>query len=235
MAKAVVVRRRLVLFASVFVGAIALSACQPKEFHQLELADAGHSEDLQDDFESEDMEWLQALSCRRANATQIAQVDSGNRKREEFLRRCRAQTDSSPWCDQLVRPNPDSRGSFECTYGGGQPHQLIHPDESTWKYAIKAVDLVKKVQAKGVKVCLIYNWWRPEPYNANVGGAAGRHPNGTSVDVRFCSKAEQNKAFVELCKLRKQGELRALGYYSGTGLHFGVGDSVANTWGRSCP
>lgn len=69
--------------------------------------------------------------------------------------------------------------------------------------------------------------------DANVGGAAGRHPFG-SVDVRFKTKNGQAKAHKELCKSRKLGRLRALGFYPGTGLHFGMGDKVANTWGKSC-
>ena len=82
---------------------------------------------------------------------------------------------------------------------------------------------------------IIYNWWRPEPYNKNVGGSATRHPFGTSIDVRFRSKSIQNKAFSELCKMRKNGRVRAIGYYASTALHFGIGDARANTWGKACP
>jgi hypothetical protein len=42
------------------------------------------------------------------------------------------------------------------------------------------------------------------------------------------------KAFSQLCKWRAQGRLRAVGYYGSTGLHFGIGDKTANTWGKSC-
>lgn len=36
------------------------------------------------------------------------------------------------------------------------------------------------------------------------------------------------------CQYRKNGRLRALGYYAGTGLHLGVGDTNPNTWGKAC-
>ena len=100
---------------------------------------------------------------------------------------------------------------------------------------MEASQLVKELEKKGIKVCLIYNWWRPEPYNANVGGAAGRHPYGTSVDTRMCTLADMEKAFTQLCEWREEGRLRAIGYYGSTGLHFGMGDAVANTWGKDCP
>lgn len=180
-------------------------------------------------------EGVDMWACRRATASQIAYVNQGNAKKDRFLQACARQTGGSVWCNQLIRPNPSSRNTFACTYGSSQPHQLIHPDESTWDFAFEAVRLVDDLERRGMDVCVIYNWWRPEPYNANVGGAAGRHPYGTSVDVRFCSKSDQNRAHAQLCTWRRQGRLRALGYYASTALHFGVGDRVGNTWGKSCP
>ncbi|MBY0385975.1 hypothetical protein K2X05_12520, partial [bacterium] len=141
----------------------------------------------------------------------------------------------SPWCIQLIRPNPSSKSIFACTYGANQIHQLIHPNQDTWKYAYQAVNLIERLEMNGIKIAQIYNWWRPEPYNKNVGGAPGRHPAGTSVDVRFSTKNDQIRAHNLLCKWRKQGELRALGYYSSSALHFGIGDTSANTWGKNCP
>jgi hypothetical protein len=177
---------------------------------------------------------LTPFGCREASRAQLAQVEEGNRKRDAFLRRCAEETGRSPWCNQLVRPNPDSVSTFRCTYGSAVPHQLIHPGEATWKHAIRAVKIIESLEARGFRVCEIYNWWRPEPYNKNVGGAAGRHPYGTSVDVRFCSAKEAVRGFDELCKYRKRGEVRALGYYGNSGVHLGVGDASANTWGRAC-
>jgi hypothetical protein len=177
---------------------------------------------------------LTPYACREASRAQLAQVEEGNRKRDLFLRRCAEETGRSPWCNQLVRPNPDSVSTFRCTYGSAVPHQLVHPSEGTWKNAIKAVKIIESLEAKGYRVCEIYNWWRPEPYNKNVGGAAGRHPYGTSVDVRFCSAKEAVRGFDELCKYRRRGEVRALGYYGNSGVHLGVGDASANTWGRAC-
>ena len=179
-------------------------------------------------------EWLGSLACREASRTQLLQVEEGNRKKDRFLRYCAEKTNNSPWCAQLARPNPDSIGTFRCTYGSAQPHQLIHPTEKTWDYAVRAVKLVEQLNAKGIRVCEIYNWWRPEPYNKNVGGAAGRHPYGTSVDIRFCSNKEAVRGFDSLCANRKRGEVRALGYYGTSGVHLGVGDATANTWGRAC-
>jgi hypothetical protein len=187
--------------------------------------------DLNEDIFSEG---IHPLACRPANARQIAEVNSGNKKAEEFLNYCEIRTSNSHWCSQVIRPNPESRSIFRCTYGASQPHQLIHPDESTWENAIKAIELVQRLEMKDIRVCLIYNWWRPEPYNGNVGGAAGRHPFGTSVDVRFCSMQDMEKAFRQLCIWRKEGHLRALGYYGSTGLHLGIADRTANTWGKSC-
>lgn len=174
------------------------------------------------------------LRCVRANRDQIVEVNLGNQKASGFLSECARRTSGSAWCSQVVRPNPESRQIFSCTYGADQPHQLIHPDEVTWENAIKAVHIVDELETKGIKVCLIYNWWRPEPYNANVGGAPGRHPSGTSVDVRFCSKRDMERAFKQLCIWRSQGHLRALGYYGSTALHLGIGDRTANTWGKRC-
>lgn len=182
-----------------------------------------------------DEDLVGALGCKKATAQQIRVVNQGNAKKEDFLQRCARETGGSAWCSQLTRPNPSSISTFRCTYGTSQVHQLIHPSETTWKNAIGAVRLIQELEQKGYRVCLIYNWWRPEPYNQNVGGAAGRHPLATSVDVRFCSNSDANKAFDELCKYRKQGRIRAIGHYGTNALHFGVGDSTGNTWGRSCP
>lgn len=179
-------------------------------------------------------DFMEILACRRASSSQIAVVNQGNAKRSRFYNNCVSVTGSSKWCEQVERPNPSSRSTFNCTYGSGQVHRLIHPSESTWKHATKAIQLIQALGAKGICVSQIYNWWRPEPYNKNVGGAAGRHPFGTSVDVRFCSSGDAKRGFDELCKSRRAGQVRALGYYGGSGVHIGVGDSSGNTWGRSC-
>ena len=178
---------------------------------------------------------LRPFICIRATGAQINAIDLGDKKLQRFLASCYAATGSSPWCTEVARPNPQSEPTFDCTYSVDQAHYLIHPDESTWKYAFSAIQLVKELELKGIKVCTIYNWWRPEPYNANVGGASGRHPFGTSVDVRLCTLPDMERAFLQLCTWRKQGRLRAVGYYGSTGLHLGMGDRVANTWGKSCP
>lgn len=202
--------------------------------HSLNMSFSEHVEDFaEDDLESMP-DLFEILGCARASSSQVKPVNQGNQKRSQFLNYCKSMTGSSSWCSQVERPNPSSKSTFRCTYGSSQPHRLIHPSESTWKYAVKAIQLVQALSKKGICVSQIYNWWRPEPYNKNVGGAAGRHPYGTSVDVRFCSSSHAKKAFDELCKYRKRGEVRALGYYGSTGVHIGVGDRTANTWGRSC-
>lgn len=174
-------------------------------------------------------------ACTKATSSQLAAVNQGNQKKTEFLNQCAQATGNSAWCTQIIRPNPDSISTFRCTYGENQVHQLIHPDKSTWKNAINAVKLIQELEQKGFRIKLIYNWWRPEPYNKNVGGAAGRHPYATSVDVRFISNTQADQAFDELCKYRKQGRIRAIGHYGTNALHFGMGDATGNTWGRTCP
>lgn len=220
----------------ILVGIFFLLGCQ-------QGMDAGNTEispENTEEYVEEDAELIEDLmyekaSCVKATSSQISTVNLGNTKVEDFLDQCGIATQGSPWCMQLIRPNPSSKGVFQCTYGINQPHQLIHPNASTWSYAYQAVSLIERLEMNGIKVAQIYNWWRPEPYNKNVGGAAGRHPYGTSVDVRFSTKNDQAKAHSLLCKWRKQGELRALGYYSSSSLHLGIGDSSANTWGKSCP
>jgi hypothetical protein len=172
--------------------------------------------------------------CQPASAAQKNFVARGNAKAKKFLDRCNRASGFSRWCLQLMRPNPSSQNVFRCTYGASFPHQLVHPNEATWANALRAVQIVRDLEGLGVRVAQIYNWWRPEPYNSNVGGARTRHPLGTSVDVRFSSQADMEKAHKLLCLFRKRGRLRALGYYGSTGLHFGVGDRVPNTWGKSC-
>lgn len=200
---------------------------------------AGDDEDIADHLHNEEgsarPSSIDPQGCKKATSEQLFQVNLGNEKKDEFLNRCIQETGSSYWCGQLVHPNWDSASTFSCTYGSEQVHQLIHPDEDTWKYAITAVQIVQELADKNIRTCRIYNWWRPEPYNKNVGGAGGRHPYGTSVDVRFCSEREANLAFAELCKIRRTGRIRAIGHYGSASLHFGVGDRNANTWGRSCP
>ena len=177
---------------------------------------------------------LYEMGCLKASSTQMKSVNLGNTKKEEFLALCASKTNNSAWCSQLVRPNPSSSNTFKCTYGSTQVHQLIDPDEATWKYPIEAVRIIQDLQGMGIKVSQIYNWWRPEPYNKNVGGAAGRHPYGTSVDVRFASTTDAGKAWKAMCKMRAQKRIRALGDYGSSSLHIGVGDKTANTWGKTC-
>ncbi|MES2966637.1 MAG: hypothetical protein V4668_02530 [Patescibacteria group bacterium] len=209
--------------------------CERAELNRYDVSQAEHQHNIQDDSELEpELAEIESVKCVRASRAQIATVDLGNTKLNQFLSRCSAETQNSSWCQQVARPNPESHGTFDCTYSVQQPHFFIHPDEKSWDYAITAVKLIKELQTMGVKIATIYNWWRPEPYNSNVGGAAGRHPFGTSIDVRFASKADQEKAHKQLCKWRAQGRLRALGYYSGTALHLGIGDKAANTWGKAC-
>lgn len=194
----------------------------------------GTHENSFDEMGLEGMSW-QPRGCQAATLSQIAIVDLGNSKADDFYKQCLASTQNSRWCSQVLRPNPDSLTTFNCTYGNKQPHQLVNPDETSWQYPIQAVQLVEELESLGIKTCLIYNWWRPEPYNTNVGGAAGRHPFATSVDVRFCSPGDMEAAFSRLCEWRAQGKLRAIGYYGTNSLHIGVGDRTANTWGKSCP
>lgn len=224
-------------------------SCAREEINRHDVAKAPHVEQPQDDHESapsapegsapnqpqQQLPPAYRAGCTKANSQQWAEVNFGLTKLSYFINYCVTQTGSQEWCNQIARPNPDSHATFACTYSPQQDPHFIHPDETTWANAVQAVRLVQELVAMGVGVDIIYNWWRPEPYNANVGGAAGRHPYGTSVDVRFINKTEQNRAHAQLCKWRSAGRLRALGYYDGTGLHLGIADKTANTWGKSCP
>lgn len=216
---------RLTFVNALLVACVPLTFAHASEFESIDYSQPDYDEDA----------IVLPFACRRATASQVAQVNLGLTKLQSFLAACALATNGSRWCNELTRPNPDSVDTFHCTYGTSQSHNLIHPDESTWANAFQAVNLVEELEAKGFKTCIIYNWWRPEPYNRNVGGAPGRHPMGTSVDVRFCSMAEMTRAHTQLCEWRKQGRLRALGYYGTTALHFGIGDREATTWGKDCP
>lgn len=220
------------------IGGLVFSqlGCGKAALNKFDASQAEHSEQVEDDSELEQIlpDFLGA-NCIRATSLQVSVINQGNSKLTKFMNQCYAGTGNSKWCQQVARPNPQMHSIFDCTYSISQAHYFVDPDESTWKYAIVAVNLVQELQKMGINVSTIYNWWRPEPYNKNVGGAAGRHPYGTSVDVRFATKGDQAIAHKQLCKWRRQGRLRALGYYSGTDLHFGIGDKVANTWGKSCP
>lgn len=214
----------VLVFSNLFhLNSQAQTASDPSQFSD--------ADDLEELFDLRSF----GLSCKRATKSQRAVVDKGNQLAQDFLAGCLKATGSQYWCEQVMRPNPDSLSIFQCTYGENQVHQLINPDKRTWPNAYRAVRLVNALQAEGIKPCLIYNWWRPEPYNQNVGGVPGRHPKGTSVDVRFCSMPEMESAFLKLCSWRANGQLRALGYYGTTGLHLGIADKLANTWGKSCP
>lgn len=220
--------------SAVFLVAILPFASNGQVFSPEEFNEHGEDHMHIESVENSPIPEEDILGCIKATLSQIKVVNLGNEKKEDFLDRCSKETNGSFWCNQLVRPNTGSVSKFKCTYGSNQTHQLIHPNESTWRYPITAVKVLQELSSKGIKICQIYNWWRPEPYNKNVGGAAGRHPYGTSIDVRFCSKAEANRAFRELCKIRAQGRIRAIGHYGSSSLHIGVGDRLANTWGKSC-
>lgn len=175
-----------------------------------------------------------AIDCQKASPAQVAEVNRGLARQDEFLAAFAKATGGSGWCSQLIRPSPTGREVFRCTYGDQQVYRLVHPDPDTWKHAFKAVRMIQALQGEKIRVCEIYYWWRPEPFNTNAGGAPTRHPYGTSVDVRFCSMADMEKAHRRLCAWRAAGELRAVGYYGSRELHFGIADRIGNTWGKDC-
>lgn len=181
-------------------------------------------------------ELINPFACIKATKEQITVVNQGNAVADAFLKACYQATANSHWCKDLMRtdPHPTNRQIFSCTYGYSQPYRLIHPGTSTWKNAFQGVNLIRELEAKGISVIQIYNWWRPEPYNKNIGGAPTRHPYGTAVDVQFSTMNDMEKAHKILCGWRAQGRLRALGYYGTRELHFGINDSIPNTWGKSC-
>ena len=95
-------------------------------------------------------------ACARASSSHISVVNSGASKLNKFLNRCYSETNSKKWCEEVARPNPESSSAFDCTNSIQQAHVSVHPDESTWKYAIGAVKVVRELVAQGVKVSTIY-------------------------------------------------------------------------------
>jgi len=183
----------------------------------------------------EELEEMDApVQCKRASLSEIEEVKSGNQKYSAFIEQCKTHNIDQKWCEQLTHPNQNEISKFKCTYGNEFEHRLIHPDESTWENAFRAAKIVQRLITEQIKVVEIYNWWRPEVYNRNVGGSPLRHPHGVSVDIRMSSVSEMEKAHKKLCEWRKKGEIRAVGYYGSTGLHVGVADEWANTWGKPC-
>lgn len=221
----------LIYISLIFCLALS-SKVQGHEPHADEATDQIEAHELEMQLSAFDL--VAEQSCQKATTAQKNKINQGNDLRKTFQSECIKKTGNPELCAEVERPNPDSKSIFSCTYGANQPHLLINPSQSTWKNAFKAIEIVEKLKAKGFCFAEIYNWWRPEPYNKNVGGAAGRHPFGTSVDVRFCTNKDAIRAFDELCKFKARGEIKAIGYYGSTGVHIGVGDKLANTWGRSC-
>lgn len=150
----------------------------------------------------------------------------------KFVRTCLEKGVLQRYCFDMTHPNLDSIEQFRCTYPG-KPHLLIPKDESEWTFAFEAA-LILQNMARETKVCIdeIYNWYRPEPYNKNVGGRPNRHPNATAIDVQFCTKEDAKKAHRALCELYKKKAIWALGSYpSGNKLHIGVRPERHTTWG----
>lgn len=226
--------RMNIIGLTIFMVSLGLTACGDQSRFKSQEENPTISQDETEDLELLEDNLVHPFGCKKATSVQIAVVNQGNKRKGEFLQRCARETGGSEWCAQLVRPNPSSISIFRCTYGNSQQHQLIHPNSATWTNAFQAVRLVQELEQKGFRICQIYNWWRPEPYNKNVGGAPGRHPFATSVDVRFCSNADADRAFDQLCEYRRQGKIRAIGHYGTSSLHFGIGDSNGNTWGKNC-
>jgi hypothetical protein len=150
----------------------------------------------------------------------------------EFMNACIARGISEGFCNNLTHPNSQSIHEFRCTYPG-KPHILIPPDKTKWEHAFKGATLVQN-GIKNNELCVeeIYNWYRPEPYNDNVDGKPGRHPEGTAIDVRFCTKEDAKKAAKYFCEQFKAGALWAVGSYpSGDKLHLGMEPEKNTTWG----
>lgn len=117
---------------------ILVSGCQVEDgaHDQVVADDAPDIHEVEDDLEFLFMaERVKPFACVKASSTQLRQVNRGVAEYNHFLTHCAEATDGSPWCEQLVRPNPASHSTFHCTYSASQSHYLIHPDQSTWKFA----------------------------------------------------------------------------------------------------
>jgi|GEM_PF-1246562 len=163
---------------------------------------------------------------QRATSDQIQTVFTGVNRKDVFLKACLENTQRPDYCQQVMRPNPNSRSIFQCTYPASIPWIFI-PSPKTWFYAFQVIRWLDEMESEGIKVSLIYNWWRPEPYNKNVGGDPHRHPFGTAIDVFFPTKIDQLNAFRFLCQLERSSFIGALGFYGSSSLHIGIGDPLS--------
>src|SRR4051794_6875202 len=64
-------------------------------------------------------------SCKKATFAEMAVINEGNSYYKDFMEGCEAATNGSHWCNEIIRPNPQSAEIFSCTYGPMQAHQLI--------------------------------------------------------------------------------------------------------------
>lgn len=128
---------------AIFVSSLVAEATPAQTNLQSSTFFADSFRDLGEDIEfGEANGFIRGLGCIRANKVQIEVVNAGAQSLTKFLSQCSASTNGSPWCNELIRPNPQSHPMFDCTYSVEQAHLMIHPDEMTWKYAFKAVQLI---------------------------------------------------------------------------------------------
>ena len=161
----------------------------------------------------------------RANIEQIVDVLKGIALKPEFIEQCEKATDRPDLCKQIIRPNPDSKSIFACTYPPGVASIFIPPEKGVWHFAFQAIRWISEIENLGISFSHIYNWLRPEPYNKNASGHPDRHPFGTAVDIKLRSKGDQHLAFEFFCEKWRSGQMNAIGFYSSASLHLGIGDT----------
>lgn len=137
-------------------------------------------------------------------------IHSPNRARR-FEALCLSRGINKKLCREMLSPNTNSQSKFRAVYGSSTPFYLL-PDESRWEVGLK---LLKAVQDAGGCVNENRNWYRPEPYNAKVGGAkSSQHKSASALDINYCSLADKNKALAAFKRLRSQtGFPKGIGTY----------------------
>lgn len=185
-----------------------------------------------------------AKTCESGGMVKAGPLETPNqaeqlRLRSEFLTDCAAEGIHPSLCENLTHPNNNSKMEFRCTFPSFTQHVLLPNNRSLWTNGFQGAKAFQEaLEEQGLEpnqgACpQIYNYYRPEPYNANVGGAAGRHPNGTAVDVEFCTKEEAQKALNKFAKMRMEKRINSIGIYSsGIRIHIGFGTEKGNTWNQ---
>lgn len=104
------------------------------------------------------------------------------------------------------------------------------PPQACWPHGLACLTIAEAVRERiGNKPLLVANWYRPEPYNRAVGGAAGGdHLTATAIDIQFIGSSAEVRMYREkvvpyLEGLYRSGDYLSLGLYADhKRIHIGV-------------